>query len=87
MPYEDKLSNIIEWVNEILLLLTCYNFLFFSGIIDDINFVDAVGWSCIICIIIMVIFNFGTLLYSVGCIILRKCKFLNLKRNRNIALH
>jgi len=87
MPYEDKLSNVVEWINEIILLLTCYNLLFFTGIIDDIDFVDAVGWSCIICIISMAVFNFGIMFYNLGCLIAWKCKKVSLIRDRQIALH
>lgn len=63
MPFETKLMNITEIINEVTILLVAYHLLFFSDFITNPNVEYDVGWSPIILILASILFNLVIFVY------------------------
>jgi hypothetical protein len=85
-PHETKFQTTQETVNEIFLLMTCYHFVLFTGLVLDFEMRESIGWSCIGSICALVGFNIFALL-SIGMkTLMRKFKLWKLKRQQAIAI-
>jgi len=86
-PYEETFSNKIEIINEVILMFTFYTFIFYTGISDDYEAIDIIGWVSVGFILLMALFNFGVLFTNIGKLLCWKCKVMRLKRKRKIELY
>jgi hypothetical protein len=62
------------------MLLICYHFVLFTGIVLEIEMRDYLGWSCISCILSMIAFNALVLLAVNMKTLMRKYKLYKLKK-------
>ena len=86
MPHETRFQTTQEHLNELFVLLICYHFVLFTGVVPDREVKENVGWSCISFICLMLVFNAAVLLIVVTRTLLRKYKLWSLKRKQAQAI-
>ena len=67
MPFETRLMNITELVNETTILIVAYHLLFFSDFATSPTDVNNVGWSLIFLVLGNILFNTIVFIYMVIC--------------------
>ena len=79
-PYELKLANSVEFFNEIFSTLCAYILVTFTEFVPDAQTRYENGWSIIVAIICMIIFNLIIICYSTIANCIYKCKLRCLRR-------
>lgn len=61
VPHTVVLMSTLELLNEQVLLLICYHFILFTGLVTDYETKYALGWSMSACIGLLFMINFGVI--------------------------
>ena len=63
-PHDITQMTSCELVNEAILMLVCYHFILFTGIVDDTEARTNIGWSMVAFIGLLLIFNVSVILHA-----------------------
>lgn len=61
VPHTVVLMSSLELLNEQVLLLICYHFILFTGLVTDYDTKSALGWSMSACIGLLFLINLGVI--------------------------
>lgn len=62
-PFESKLLNRVNFLNECMLLLTSYFLLILTDIVPDLELRERIGWKYLYCLVTVVGLNFTIVFY------------------------
>ena len=73
-PYNDKLPNIVELINEIFTAMCAYSLVAFSDFVSDAKTKYECGWLLVGATLFLIVFNLIMMSYKTIADITHKCK-------------
>ena len=80
-PHDTHQLTSSELVNEAILMIACYHFILFTGIVDNAETRKNIGWSLVGFIGLLLIFNIGVILNANYIYLRRKYTLWKLKKD------
>jgi len=85
LPFNDSTIGRVDTANQFMLLCSCYHFILFSDLVEEIEINYALGWSLIITFGVVVVFNVGIVFVVAAktAISFLRLKYVRRKAHRN----
>jgi hypothetical protein len=64
MPHDTVSMTSSELVNESILMMTCYHFILFAGLVYDVEAKTSIGWSLAAFVALLLVFNVAVILFA-----------------------
>lgn len=84
-PFESKLLNRVNFLNECLLLLTSYFLLILTDLVPDLEVRERIGWQYLHCLVAVVGLNFTIVFSQLVMLLLKKVKQAWIRKQKRKA--